>query len=79
MQMNRTELPRRLTGKLFTGGNGPIHHSGAAPTRLPNGGLPSRLSGGLPGGLAGGLPGWLPGGLSGGPVGEPKNLSHSLR
>ena len=69
MQMNRTELPRRLTG------NGPIHHSRAAPTRLPNGGLPSRLSGGLAGGLAGGQAG----GLAGGPVGEPKDLSYSLR
>ena len=77
MQMNRTELPRRLTG------NGPIHHSRAAPTRLPNGGLPSRLagglSGGLSGGLAGGLTGGLAGGLAGGPVGEPKDLSYSLR
>ena len=65
MQMNRTELHRRLTG------NGPIHHSRAAPTRLPNGGLPSRLSGGLSGKLSGGL--------AGGPVGEPKDLSYSLR
>ena len=32
MQMNRTELSRRLTG------NGPIHHYGA-PTSLPGGGL----------------------------------------
>ena len=69
MQMNRTELPRRLTG------NGPIHHSRAALTRLPNGGLAGGPAGGLTGGLAGGLVG----GLAGGPVGEPKDLSYSLR
>ena len=46
MQINRTELSRRLTG------NGPIHHYGA-PTSLPAGGLAGG-SGEPAGGLVGG-------------------------